>query len=567
MVSKLMALAVFGTGMWLAGAAPAASQQGNFNAPDLVLINGNVLTLDEGSTVTEAVAIRDGKILATGSNASIRALAGAGTRVLDVSGKSVIPGLIDTHAHFKAAGLGDYVVAMGRAKTVADALEAIKAFAAKKKPGEWIVGGAWHPPSQLSEKRYLTRQEIDSVAPNNPVYLRTVGHFSMANTMALQEVGVDKTTADPSGGSFERDATGELTGVLVEAAIDRVEKAVPPWTEDDEIRQFTIAESVLNSFGITSAVEGATEARDIRTLQKLAASGKATLRIGVMFRPEPPADLTAWEAIMSGNGASSGFGDDWLKFAGIKIFYDGGMTLKTALMRDVYPDSHDNYHGIAQQTPDRLKQLVSICNRYGWRVGVHVVGDLGIDQVLDALESADKEKSIRDRRFVLIHASLIRPEQMERAHNLGVRIDFQNVFLWDKAATVERFLGRATADRAVPTRTLIAKMGLDSLGAGTDFPVNPINPFLNMYIMVTRKDPNGNVFGAAEAVTREQALRLYTSAASRYTFDEARKGTIEPGKLADIVVLSADYMAVPEEQIKDIKADLTLVGGKVVFQR
>ncbi len=567
MACKLTALAVLGAGMWFAGAAPAAAQQEDFNAPDLVLVNGKVLTLDERSTVTEAVAVRDGKILATGSSASIKALAGARTRVLDVSGKTVIPGLIDTHAHFKAAGLGDYVVNMSRAKTVAEALEAIKAFAARKKPGEWIVGGAWHPPSQLAEKRYLTRQEIDSVAPNNPVYLRTVGHFSMANTMALQKVGVDKNTADPSGGSFERDAAGELTGVLVETAIERVEKAVPPWTEDDEMRQFTIAESVLNSFGITSAVEGATEARDIRTLQKIAASGKATLRTGVMFRPEPPADLTAWEAIMSGNGASSGFGDDWLKFAGIKIFYDGGMTLKTALMRDVYPDSHDNYHGIAQQTPERLKQLVSICNRYGWRVGVHVVGDLGIDQVLDAFESADKERSIRDRRFVLIHASLIRPEQMERAHGLGVRIDFQNVFMWDKAATVERFLGRATADRAVPTRTLIAKMGLDSLGAGTDFPVNPVNPFLNMYIMVTRKDPNGNVYGASEAISREQALRLYTSAASHDTFEEAQKGTIGPGKLADFVVLSADYMAVPEEQIKDIKADLTLVGGKVVFQR
>ncbi|WP_452101017.1 amidohydrolase [Bradyrhizobium monzae] len=553
--------------MWFASPGPAAAQQGDFNAPDLVLINGKVLTLDERSTVTEAVAIRDGKILATGSSASIKALAGAETRVIDVSGKTVIPGLIDTHTHFKAAGLSDYVVIMGRAKTVAEALEAIKAFAAKKKPGEWIVGGAWHPPSQLAEKRYLTRQEIDSVAPNNPVYLRTVGHFSMANTMALQKVGIDKTTADPRGGSFERDATGELTGVLVETAIDQVEKAVPPWTEDDEIRQFTIAESVLNSFGITSAVEGATEARDIRTLQQLAASGRATLRTGVMFRPEPPADLTAWEAIMSGNGASSGFGDDWLKFAGIKIFYDGGMTLKTALMRDVYPDSHDDYHGTSQQTPERLKQLVSICNRNGWRVGVHVVGDLGIDQVLDAFESADKERSIRDRRFVLIHASLIRPEQMERAQKLGVRVDFQNVFMWDKAATVERFLGRATADRAVPTRTLIAKMGLDSLGAGTDFPVNPMNPFLNMYVMVTRKDPNGNAYGAAEAITREQALRLYTSAASRYTFDEARKGTIEPGKLADFVVLSADYMAVPDDQIKDIKADLTLVGGKIVFQR
>ena len=270
---------------------------------------------------------------------------------------------------------------------------------------------------------------------------------------------------------------------------------------------------------------------------------------------------------MRGNGASSGFGDDWLRFAGIKIYYDGGMTLRTALTRDVYPDSRDDYHGIAQQTPERLKQLVSICNRYNWRVGVHVVGDLGIDQVLDAFEAADREKSIRDRRFILIHASLIRPEQMERAQKLGVRIDFQNVFMWDKAATVERFLGKATADRAVPTKTLIEKMSLDNLGAGTDFPVNPVNPLLNMYIMVTRKDPSGKVYGASEAISREQALRLYTSAASRYMFEEGRKGSLEPGKLADLVVLSGDFMTVPEEEIKDIKVEKTLVGGKVVFNR
>jgi predicted amidohydrolase YtcJ len=567
MFGKLKAFSVLGMGLYFAGATSAHAQQANLNSPDLVVINAKVLTMDAGSSVAEAIAIKDGKILAIGSSGSVKALIGTQTRVFDVAGKTVVPGLIDTHAHFKAAGMSDYVVNMSRAKTVAEAIDAIKAFAAKKKPGEWIVGGPWHPPSQLAEKRYLTRQEIDSAAPNNPVYLRTVGHFSMANSLALQSAGVDKVTANPGGGSFERDAAGELTGVLVETAIDRVEKAVPPWTDEDEIQQFKLAEGALNGFGITSAVEGATEARDIRTLQKIVLAREATLRVGLMFRPEPPAEMAAWEAIMSGNGASSGFGDDWLKFAGIKIFYDGGMTLKTALMRDVYPDSHDDYHGIAQQTPERLKHLISICNRYNWRVGVHVVGDLGIDQVLDAFEAADKEKSIRDRRFVLIHASLIRPEQMERAHKLGVRIDFQNVFLWDKAATVERFLGRAVADRAVPTRTLIDKMGLDNLGAGTDFPVNPINPLLNMYIMVTRKDPNGNVYGASEAITREQALRLYTSAAARYTFEEAKKGTLEPGKLADLVVLSADYMTVPEDQIKDIKASITVVGGKVVFQR
>ncbi len=565
MIRKANPLVLLGFGLCLA--SPTYAQQADLGSPDLVLINGKILTMDDKSSVVEAVAILDGKLLATGSNARVKPMAGTRTRVLDLAGKTVVPGLIDTHAHFKAAGLSEYVVTMGRAKTVVEALDAIKTFTAKKKPGEWIVGGAWHPPSQLAEKRYLTRQEIDSVAPNNPVYLRTVGHFSMANSLGLQKAGIDKSTPNPSGGSFEKDASGELTGVLVETAIDLVEKAVPPWSEDDEIRQFKIAEEVLNSFGITSVVEGATEARDIRTLQKIAASGEATLRAGLMFRPEPPAEMSAWEAIMAGNGAASGFGDDWLKFAGIKIFYDGGMTLKTALMRDVYPDSHDNYRGIAQQTPERLKQLVSICNRYNWRVGVHVVGDLGIDHVLDAFEAADKEKSIRDRRFVLIHASLIRPEQMERARKLGVRIDFQNVFMWDKAATVERFLGRVTADRAVPTKTLIEKMGIDSLGAGTDFPVNPVNPLLNMYVMVTRKDINGTVYGASEAIGREQALRLYTSAAARYTFEEGRKGTLEPGKLADLVVLSADYLTVPEDQIKDIKADVTIAGGKVIFQR
>jgi len=545
----------------------AAAQQADLNSPDLVLVGGRILTMDSRSSVAEALAVRDGRILAVGSDAAVRPMAGPQTRVIDLAGKTVVPGLIDTHAHFGAAGLGDYVVNLGPAKSVAGALELLKAFVARKKPGEWIITGGWHPPSQLAEKRYLTRQEIDSVAPNNPVYLRTVGHFAMANSLALQKAGIDKTSPNPSGGSFEKDASGELTGVLVETAIPLVENLVPPFTEDEEIRQYKIAEGVLNSYGITSVVEGATSARDTRTLQKIALSNAATLRVGLMYRPEPPAELSAWEAIMSGSGATSGFGDDWLKFGGIKIFYDGGMTLRTAMMRDVYPDSHDNYRGIAQQTPERLKQLVSIANKSNWRVGVHVVGDLGVDQVLDAFEAADKEKSIRDRRFILIHASLIRPEQMDRARTLGVRVDFQNVFMWDKAATVERFLGKATADRALPTKTLIDRMGLDNLGAGTDFPVNPINPFLNIYIMVTRKDPNGNVYGASEAISREQALRLYTSAASRYMFDEGRKGTLEAGKLADLAVLSADIMSIPDDQIRDIKADMTMVGGKVVFQR
>lgn len=535
--------------------------------PDVILFGGKIATMDGRSSVVQAIAVRDGKIVATGSDESVKALAGSKTKMIALSGKTVVPGLIDTHTHFRPAGMGEYVVNLGGARSVADALELIRGFVAKKKPGEWITTGGWHPPSQLAEKRYLTRQEIDSVSPDNPVYLRTVGHFAMANSLALRAAGVDKSTPNPEGGAFERDASGELTGVLAETAIPRVENLVPPFSEEDELRQYKTAEAVLNSFGLTSVVEGATDPRDTRALLKLARSGAATLRVGTMFRPEPPADLEGWNAIMAGNGATSGFGDDWVKLGGIKIFYDGGMTLKTAMMRDAYPDSHGDFHGVAQQTPERLKQLVSIANKNGWRVGTHAVGDLAVDHVLDAYEAADRERSIKDRRFILIHASLMRPDQMERARRLGIRVDFQNVFMWDKAATVERFLGRATADRAVPTRTLIDKMGLGNLGAGTDFPVNAINPFLNMYIMVTRKDPKGTIYGKDEAISREEALRLYTSAAARYMFEEDRKGTLEPGKLADLAVLSADYMSVDAEKIKDIKADMVMVDGRIVFQR
>jgi predicted amidohydrolase YtcJ len=266
-------------------AESAVAQQPDADVPRLVLTGGKILTMDGRATVAEALAVRDGRILAVGSDAAIKPLVGPQTRVIDLAGKTVVPGLIDTHAHFKAAGLGGYVVNLGAARNVAGALEIIKEFVAGKKPGAWITTGGWHPPSQLAEKRYLTRQELDSVSPENPVYLRTVGHFSMANSLALKAAGIDRTTPDPSGGSFERDASGDLTGVLVETAISPVENVVPPYTDEDEIRQYTIAEAALNSFGITSVVEGATSARDTRILKKIALAGAATLRVGTMFRP------------------------------------------------------------------------------------------------------------------------------------------------------------------------------------------------------------------------------------------------------------------------------------------
>jgi hypothetical protein len=402
------------------------------------------------------------------------------------------------------------------------------------------------------------------------VFLPTVGHFVMVNSAALKLAGITRDTPNPAGGEIEKDkASGEPTGVLAETAIHLVSDIVPDWPFDVRVTQLKKAMAMFNSYGLTSVVSGAVSPRDLSVYQHIRAGNEQTERVSVMFTPTgetiPWGSLKEWEKFFAEVGASSGFGDEWLSYAGIKLAIDGGMTLRTAAMRDAYPDDAA-YHGFLTMDAERLKSLVVIANRYNWRVGVHCVGDAAIDTVLDAYEAANKEKSILDRRFILIHASLIRPDQMQRAKRLGVRADVQNSFMWNKASTVARFLGRATAERAVPTRSLIDAMGLDSVGAGTDFPVNPLNPFITMYVMVTRKDQNGDVYGKGEAITRQEAIRLYTSAAARYTFSENRTGSIEPGKLADLVVLSADILTIPDEAIKDVQVVRTIVGGKTVFQ-
>jgi hypothetical protein len=293
------------------------------------------------------------------------------------------------------------------------------------------------------------------------------------------------------------------------------------------------------------------------------------MRVSIMYAPTgeliPFETEDQWSEIIKRTGFYSGFGDDWLNFSGIKLLIDGGMTLRTAYMRQAYPHNA-SFHGSLLIPPDRLNKLVAICNRHNWRVGIHCVGDAAIDKALDAYEYANKEKSLSGRRFSLVHASLMQPDQMERAKKLGVRVDVQNNFMWDKAATVERFLGKEVANRACPTRSMIDHIGIENVGAGTDCPVNTFNPFINMYVMVTRKDKNGMVYGPEQKITREEAIRLYTNGSAAYSFKEGIMGSIEPGKLADLVVISQDILTCPEESIKEIRPHLTVVGGKVVYE-
>jgi len=547
---------------------PTETSRASLDA-DMIIVNANILTVDPAFSVARAVAVKDAKIIAVGDEADIRRYAGPATNVLDADGKTVIPGLIDTHAHVEAAGLLKYTVSFDGVGSVEEALQRVADMVPRTPAGEWIRGRMWHPMAQLKEKRFIDRHELDSVAPDHPVCL-PVGHFTLTNSLALKLAGIDRHTPDPDGGEIHRDANGDPNGVLEENAEDLVQNLLPVWSQEVRISQIRDAMAYFNEFGITSAISARVDPVDMKVHQIIASGGEATLRISAMYAPtgalNPTMPEAEFEALLSRIGVFSDFGDEWLSFSGVKMQVDGGMTLRTADMREGYPDQPD-YHGTVVVSQERLNRMVSIANRYGWRVGTHVVGDAAVDKILDAYELADKEHSIRDRRFIIIHGSLMQPDQMQRAKRLGVRVDTQSAFLWDKAATIARHLGKSTADRAIPLRSMIDHMGLDMVAQGTDYPINLLDPFVNMAISITRKDKTGTVYGAEQAITREEALRLYTSAAARYAFAEHRVGSIEVGKLADFAILSADPMTVEEDGIKHIVALKTIVGGRVVYER
>jgi predicted amidohydrolase YtcJ len=532
---------------------------------DMILYNGKVVTADRNFNVVEAVAICDGKFLAVGGSAEILVLAGPNTKKIDVKGKTVIPGIMDTHQHPEEAGELKFVVNFEKARTVADALAVIKEFASKVKPGEWIRGSGWYALSQLEEKRWLTRYEIDRVAPDNPVYLTQTGHDAMCNSYALRSAKITKDTSDPAGGIIERDPeTGEPNGVLHEAAQYLVRDLVPPWTLDIQVKILKEAMKYCNSFGITSNVPGYISTDAFKIYQNIWAKREMTVRVSGNYFPVgvqmPPPD--EWEQIVSGIGVYPDVGDEWLSFSALKWFVDGGFRI--AWTREPHSDPLIG-HGISLIPSEYLNKVVVIANRYNWRVAIHCVGDAAIDEVLDAYDYANREKSIVGRRWVLIHACLMQPDQMERAKKLGVIVTLQD-FMWIRAASVEKDLGKNMADRVSPARSIIDKLGIENVSLGTDYSVNPMNPFICMYVFITRKDPRGVAYGADQAIAREEALRLYTSSAAYYTFSEHVKGSIEPGKLADLAVISDDLLTCPAEAIKDIKAMMTIVDGKIVYE-
>ncbi|HXJ50807.1 MAG TPA: amidohydrolase [Burkholderiales bacterium] len=542
-----------------AGGGPTAPEG---EAADLILHNGRIVTVDGGFTIARAVAVRGDRFVAVGDDARIRLLASAKTRQIDLRGRTVIPGLMDGHLHNAGGGPG---VDLSSSRSVNELLAAVEARARASAAGAIIVSnGDWHE-AQLKEKRLPHRRELDRVAPRNPVVLVRGGHEFILNSAALERWGISRATASPAGGEIGHDADGELNGELVDTARGLVKLPPPPKLTPEGI---AAQMRLLNSVGLTSVrIPGSFQfGGDIlapyRMFQELKAKGELTMRVNYLMRIFDFSSVEKVRATIASWNVRPDEGDEWLRIGGMKTLIDGGF--EGGHMREPYAEPYGRggkFKGIQVVPIADYNAVVMELNRQGWRVATHAVGDAAVDQVLAAYEAADRERSIRDRRWTIEHLFIGRPDHYPRIRALGVVVSAQD-HLYLAAPSLANYWGRARAEQVTPVRTFLDEKLL--VAGGTDSPVIPYNPFWAMYHFVTRNTISDGVYGASQRITREEALRIYTINNARLTFEEGIKGSIEPGKLADLVVLSADFLTVAEGAIPSIKPLATMVGGKFV---
>jgi len=551
----------------------------NAQAPaDLVVLGGKVLTVDAGFTEARAFAVRDGRFVKVGSDQDIRPYVGSSTRVIEARGRTVIPGLIDTHVHALTVSAEEASQPFKTLRSIPELQQWVRAEAARRSPGTWIWTPRTYPP-RLRERRFPTRAELDAAAPNNPVAVDGAYALSL-NTAALKAAGITRDTPNPQGGAIVKDASGEPTGLLrnVGGMLSRFHTeaaAVPPLDYLERVHQQYIAT------GLTSVIERGATLDGYRAYEALHKAGRLKIRSTVTIRIPRANDAAEVERWVSTLPVRFGQGDDWLKVGPLKIVADGGILIGTAYMRQpygpgarqLYSIDDPQYRGFLTLTPEQIKTAVAIGHRHGWQMVAHVTGDAGVDAVLDAFEAALKEQPSTDRRHTLIHAYFVHPETAARAARLGVLVDTQPAWYYKDASALAAALGHDRLAHFIGLNSL-RKAGVDvaintdhMYGLDRDDALNPFNPFLTMYAASTRRTESGEVIGGDEAVSRQEALRMMTSAAAKFSFDEKNRGSIEAGKLADFVVLDTDFLASTPDKLRATRPDLTVIGGRVVYER
>lgn len=541
---------------------PASSFQAQPAAPDAIYFNAKIVTVDDRFSYAQAVAIAGDKFVAVGANDAIRAMAGPKTRVIDLKGLTVTPGLTDNHLHSAGGGPG---VDLSRARSLDDVLVAIAARARQSSPGDVVTTNSdWHE-AQLKEQRLPLRRDLDTVAPNVPVVVVRGGHEFILNSAALAKWRIDKSTSEPAGGRITRYADGELNGELVDRAKQLVALPTPPPRTFEQRIQDQIAEyKKLHAVGLTAVRHPGGSIDDYRLRKELQKRGGLTMRVTQLMSVDRAGEPSQIEQAIKSWGIAPTDGDPLLRVGGIKLGVDGGF--EGGFMREPYnePFGEDGtYRGLQTVSQDRFNAIVATLNRLGWRVFTHAVGDAAIDQVLTGYEAANAQTSIVGKRWGIEHGFIARPDHFPRMKNLGLFISAQH-HLYVAGPSLVKYWGPERGHLTTPVKAYL-DAGL-AVSGGTDAPVVPYPPLWVIYHFVTRDTIAGGVFGADQRVAREDGLRLLTRNHWYLTFEEGTKGTIEAGRFADMVVLAEDLMTAPEKRIEQMNVLMTMVGGTVVHR-
>ncbi len=571
--------------MWYGGLVLCAGALGGAAPPvaaplpaDLVVINAKVITVDPQSRIAQAVAIQAGRFVAVGTNDDVRPFIGGRTRAIDAHGRAVIPGLIDSHVHATGVARAEADQPFVNLSSIAEIQDWVRAQAARWPAGTWIFSPRVFP-TRVRERRFPTRAELDVAAPRHPVVIDGA-YALMVNSAALRAAQITVATPDPQGGAIVRDARGEPTGLLrnVGGLLSRFQRRAREALPLDGLAR--VHEQYVRA-GITSVIERGASVEDYRAYETLKREGRLQVRAVITIRIPRPQEAQATERFIRTLPFKPRAGDEWLKMGPLKLVVDGGILAGTSFMRQpygltarsLYGVDDPSYRGFLTVTRERIAATVLIGHQRGYQMAAHVTGNAGVDAVLDAFEAAQKQFPSPDRRHTLIHAYFADPDTAMRAARLGVAVDTQPAWYYKDADALAPALGLDRLASFIGLRTWRAAgvhtaINTDHMfGLEPNTALNPFNPFLTLAVAVTRRTEGGQVIGPDERVTREQALRMMTIEAARVSFDETSKGSIETGKLGDLTILSADLLTCPEDRIQAITPDVTIIGGRVAYER
>ena len=551
--------------------------------PSHIFHTGKIVTVDAQFRTVEAMAIRDGRIVAVGMNADIVKLAGPGTEQVHLGGKTVLPGLIDSHVHAPSASMYEFEQRIPDMESVEDVLAYVRARAETTDPGRWITLSQVFI-TRLREQRYPTRAELDRAAPDRPVAFRT-GPDASLNSMALSMSGIDAKFQVPAGQPcrVERDRSGQPTGILRNcASYIRSDSGGSSPTGADRLARLRELLADYNSVGITSIVDANTSQGDLELYRTLLGQNALTCRTFMAYGVDAQAPLERIEATIR-EAASHPLHkhSDMLWLRGIKAFMDGGMLTGSAYMRQpwgvskIYAIDDPEYRGVRFIEPEKLYQIARLALANDLQFTAHSQGDAAVDAMVEAYERINRDDfPVRARRPSITHASFMSPEAIAKMKALGIVANLQPAWLYLDGATLRQHFGVERLAYFHPYRTLFEE-GV-TVGGGSDHmqkigslrSINPYNPFLGMWTTLVRQ-PRGSEapLHPEQNLTREQAIRLYTINNAFLTFEEARKGSLEPGKLADFIVLDRDILSCPVEEVKDIQVEATYLGGARVYVR